>query len=127
MKKIIALILFITTLGMAFNFYGVQSLNGLQTTYLFTASNTGIYFVNGQLTLPQLSTTGGVDRSQVVAVVSKNYTTAVYTGVAGASGFQIPQVSLNSGDYLTVGLSSTVSADYVTNAVRGQVYFGNAF
>lgn len=130
MKKLIALVLFIATLAMGWTFYGHQSLNGLGVTQLFTASNAGIYFINGQLTLPQLSSTGGNDYSKVVATVSKNYATAVYTGTAGASGFQIPQLTLAAGDTVAVTLSVTptsVSPDSVLNAVRGEVYYGNAF
>lgn len=130
MKKLNALLLFVTTSLMAWQFYGHASLNGLQTTRIFTVSNTGIYFMKGYLTLPQLSTTGGNDYSKVVVTVSKNYATLLYTGAAGASGFDIPQISLNSGDYVTVNLGvtpTTVSPDSVLNAVRGEVYYGNAF
>ena len=130
MKKLFAVILFVCTFAMAWTFYGHQSLNGLGVTQLFTASNAGIYFINGQLTLPQMSQNGGTGYSKVVATVSKNYATAVYTGEAGATGFQIPQLTLAAGDTVAVTLSVTptsVSPDSVINAVRGEVYYGNAF
>ncbi len=115
----------------AINFSGVQSLEGLHTTQIFRAPASGIYFINGQLTLPNASTTGNTGTSAVVATVSKNYVTALYTGVAGATGFQIPYFTLVSNDLITVGLSSSAVAsatlDQGINAVRGQVYFGNAF
>lgn len=125
--KLIALLSFFGQMAMALNFSGVQTLVGLNTTTLFRAPASGIYFVNGQLTLPMLT----AGPSGVVAVVSKNYATAIYTGVAGATGFQIPAVTLVSNDLITVGLSSQLPADQVSpngfNVVKGQVYFGNAF
>lgn len=132
--KLSGALLFIGTIcsmAMALNFYGVQSLNGLHTTSIFTAPASGIYFINGQLTLPSGSTTGNTGTSAVVAVVSKNYVTLLYTGIAGATGFQIPAFALVSNDLITVGLSSSAVAsatlDQGINAVTGQVYFGNAF
>ena len=106
------------------NFYGSASLNGIQTTAIFTAPADGIYFIQGYLSLPQLATAGGV--SQVVALVKKNGSTQ-YTGNAGASGFSIPQLTLSAGDAITVQLSSSAAPDLVTNAVSGQVYYGNTF
>jgi hypothetical protein len=106
------------------NFLGNQSLNGLQTTTIFTAPAAGAYFIQGYLTLPQLSTAGAV--SQVVAVVKQNSSTEL-TGTAGASGFAIPAITAAAGDVFSVVLSSSAAPDQVTNAVQGQVYFGNAF
>ncbi len=118
-------------MAIALNFYGIQSLNGLQTTSIFRAPASGIYFISGKLSLPNASTTGNTGTSAVVAVVSKNYVTALYTGVAGATGFEIPYFALASNDLITVGLSSSATAsatlDQGINAVTGQVYFGNAF
>lgn len=110
------------------NFYGLQSLNGLGTFALFTAPAAGIYFVNGQLSLPQLVSTGGTGKSAVVAVVNVNGSPQ-YTGVAGCSGFQLNQLTLAAADVVTVVLSSAAAIDNAptTNAVSGQVYFGNAF
>lgn len=138
MKLIKLLALFLSPAVMALNFSGVGTLSGLNTTRIFTAPASGIYFVKGYLTLPQLTAMGSQgavaatsQASQVVATVSKNFITAVYTGVAGASGFDIPQLTLVSNDLITVGLSSTATIDSVSgagiNAVRGDVYFGNAF
>lgn len=126
---------FFGSMAMALNFNGAQSLVGLNTTQIFHAPATGIYFVNGQLTLPGLpggpAVNGGPGPSQVVATVSKNYVTSLYTGLPGASGFQINQISLVSNDLITVGLSSIATIDQVSysglNAVRGQVYYGNTF
>lgn len=129
--RLFAALLFLSPMAMALNFYGVQSLNGLHTTQIFTAPVAGIYFLTGYLSLPQGSTTGNTGSSTVVATVSKNGVTQIYQGLAGASGFSVPQMTLVSGDLITVGLSSvsntTISPDLVINAVTGQVYYGNAF
>lgn len=106
------------------NFQGKQSLNGLHTFSLFTAPAAGIYFLNGQLNLPQLTTAGGA--SAVVATVY-NGVGSIYAGTAGASGFQIPAFTCAADDVITVVLSSSASPDQVSNAVSGQVVYGNAY
>lgn len=108
------------------NFSGNISLNGLGAFTIFTAPAAGIYFVNGQLSLPQLTTDN--QQSQVVAVV-KNGSSTLYTGVAGASGFQVNQIVCSAGDVISVTLSSSAAVDNVptSNAVSGQVAFGNTF
>ena len=121
MKKLIGLILFFGLVAFGLNFNGHQSLNGVgasNLTTLFKAPATDYYFVNGQLTLPA--------GSQVVAVVSAAGST-IYTGVTGATGFQIGHISLATGDAVTVQLNSSAAVDtgVGSNAVRGEVYFGN--
>lgn len=121
MKKLFGLIFFVSAVVLALNFSGHQSLNGIgsngvRDTAIFTAITSNYYFVNGQLTLPP--------GSQVQALVSKNGT-AVYTGITGATGFQVRALSLVSGDAITVRLRSSLAADQAINAVRGEVYFGN--
>lgn len=105
-------------------FYGVQSLNGIQTVSVFTAPSAGIYFIEGKLSLPQISTSGSA--SAVIALVKKNGSTQ-YTGIAGASGFSIPAITLAANDAITVQLSSSAAIDLVTNNVSGQIVYGNAF
>lgn len=131
MKLLVALILFAQS-AFALNFNGVQTLHGLATTPIFTAPASGIYFITGYLTLPQYSGLGVGGQSKVVATVSKNSVTSLYVGLAGASGFSLPQITLVSNDLITVGLSSAalidaVTQDAITGGVRGDVYFGNAF
>jgi hypothetical protein len=109
------------------NYNGFASLNGLQTTTIFTAPAAGVFFLNGQLSLPQLTTDGGVGASAVVATVKQNSST-IYTGIAGASGFQINQIVCAVGDVIAVQLSSSAAVDTANNnAVRGQVAWGNTF
>ncbi len=126
MKKLIALALFFTMIAFALNFSGNQSLNGLQTTTIFTAPATGYYFVNGQLSIPQISTAGAP--SQVQALVTSTSSPALsYKGVTGASGFQINQISMATGDSVSVQLKSPAAVDQGINAVSGQVSYGNSF
>lgn len=134
--KLFLVLCFLCQSGFALNFNGVQSLSGLNTTRIFTAPASGIYFVQGYLNLPWGSNTGGDAYSQVIVTVSKNYVQAatasvLYTGAKGASGFHLPSITLVSNDLITVGLSSPVTSDSVSgqgiNAITGQVYYGNNF
>lgn len=130
LKLFLTLSLF-APLAMALNFNGVQSLSGLNTTRVFTAPASSVYFVQGYLNLPWGSNTGGQYFSRVRATVSKNYVTQLYQGAEGASGFHLPNMTLVSGDLITVALSSSITSDTVTgngiNAITGQIYFGNRF
>jgi len=121
MKKLFALLFFVSAVVVALNFSGHQSLNGIPSTgvrdtSIFKAITPDYYFVNGQLTLPS--------GSSVVAIVSKNGS-AVYTGVTGAKGFQVRGLKLETNDEVTVRLRSSNSVDQKLNAVRGEVYYGN--
>ena len=107
------------------NFNGVQSLNGLQNITLFTAPAAGYYFVQANLSLPQIGTSGSA--SAALCVVKKNNSSTLYTGTAGDMGFAINQISLAAGDYVNVVMSSAAACDQVSNAVSGQVAFGNTF
>lgn len=105
------------------NFTAQQSISGLGTFALFTAPVAGVYFVNGQLQLPNQEGSG---QSQVVTLVKQNGST-IYTGIAGATGFQINQIVCAAGDAITAVLSSSAAPDQVTNAVTGVVGSGNTF
>lgn len=106
------------------NFVGLQTINGLGVFPIFTAPTAGIYFVNGQLTLPSIPQGSGA--SQVICVV-KNGASTIYTGAAGATGFQVNQIVCAAGDAITVTLTSSAAPDQVLNAVRGVVGCGNTF
>lgn len=127
MKKLLGLILLISTLALSLNFSGHQSIVNLGATRLFTAPASGVYFINGQLTLPHLYTTGGSGNSAVIAQVSKNGTTVLYTGVAGANGFGIPAVALVSNDSISVSVTSNATIDQGLNVIKGDVFFGSKF
>lgn len=124
-KLVIGILMLACTYALALNFSGSASLNGLQSTTIFTPPADGIYFINGQLTLPQL-VGGSSAPSQAAALVKKNGS-VIYTGLSGATGFQIHQMSLLSTDSIAVELTSQATIDKVTDAVRGQVYYGNTF
>lgn len=119
--------------ALALNFSGVQSIVGVNgpPTSVFVAPASSNYFIKGYLSLPWGSNTGGTAYSRVVATVSKNYVTLLYTGLPGASGFHIPQMTLVSNDRISVNLTSPLAAESVTgmglNAFTGQIYYGNNF
>lgn len=125
MKIRFGILLFLSTLLFGLNFLGHQSISRLGAVRLFTAPASAIYFIQGNLTIPQLSQNGGQGASNVVAQVSKNGTTILYTGVAGATGFAIPSVSLVSGDSVSVSVTSNATIDQGIGAVKGEVFFGN--
>lgn len=127
MKKLVALFLLISTCVYALNFSGRQTLNGLGATVLFKAPASGIYFINGVLSLPQPSMNGGTGQSRVIASITRTGFVTLYTGPTGANGFTIPAVTLATNDAVTVTLSSSASEDQKLNAVRGDVFFGNKF
>jgi hypothetical protein len=127
MKKFLGLFLFVSSLALALQFYGHQSLVNLGTTALFTAPASRSYFIKGTLSLPQPSLNGGSGASQVVARIIKNGVSTLYTGISGASGFSMPQVSLVTNDAITVSLTSPASIDQGLNVIKGDVFFGNAF
>lgn len=107
------------------NFESRQSINGLQNTTLFTAPASGQYFVNVQLSLPQIVTAGAA--SQVVAVVKKNNSSTLYTGASGDLGVQMNTITLVPGDYINIILSSNAAIDQTLNVVTGQAVSGNTF
>ncbi len=130
MKKLVTVFLTLTAIAFALNFHGHQSLNGLNRTSIFTAPASAAYFISGVLSLPQLTTNNGTAPSSAKVKVYKvngSSQILVYTGVSGASGFGLPALALVTGDAVTVGISSDASIDQPLNAVRGEVYFGNAF
>ena len=127
MKKLIGIVLFVCSLAFALQFNGHQSIVNLGATQLFTAPASGIYFINGRLTLPHLSNTNGLGNSQVIAQVSKNGVTAIYTGVAGANGFGLPAVTLVSNDSISVSVTSNAAIDQGLNVIKGDVFFGTKF
>ena len=120
MKKFAGLFLVVVSVFLiAAQFSGRQSISGLGVASLFTAPASGIYFIDGKLSLPQ--------QSQVVATISKNGVTTIYVGTAGATGFGMPQVTLGTNDAITVNVSSSASVDQGLGKVKGDVFFGNAF
>ena len=145
MKKLIGLLFLVGHLAFGLNFYGVNSINGLNGVQVFAAPATGTYFVNGQLNLALLSQNGNTLASGAFVVISKNGAyfnptvkavtpLLLYTGLGGQTGFQLNQISLVTGDTITAQMFSTISGsgiqgagDASSNALSGQIYFGNTF
>lgn len=103
------------------DFIARQTLNGLGTFSLFTAPSTpatGLYFVDGQLTLPDL-TNGDTANSQCLVTIKVDGVGA-YTGTPGDTGFQT-KLSLDAGDAVTVVLSSSAAVDQKLNVIKGVV------
>jgi len=123
MKKYIGLFLFISTLVMAINFSGHQSINGLGNAQLFVAPVTGPYFIKGYLSLP-MSTQGNTN-SSAIALIYKNNSTEIYRGATGATGFSMTGLSLNASDSIKVSISSSATVDQGLNVIKGDVFFGN--
>lgn len=122
----------LASVAMALNFNGVQSMVGVNgpPTSIFVAPASSTYFVQGYLNLPQFSSTAGQVSTRVVATVSKNYVTLLYTGAPGASGFHLPNITLVSNDRISANLTSALTSDSVTQngiKINGQVYYGNNF
>lgn len=133
LTKLFLLAIFVAQSAWALNFSGVQSIVGVNgpPTLIFKAPASSNYFVQGYLSLPWGSNTNNTAYSRVVATVSKNYVTLLYTGLPGASGFHLPQITLASNDLISVNLNSPLAAESVTgmgmNAFTGQIYYGNNF
>ena len=105
---------------MANDFIARQTLNGLGEFDLFTTPDTPAeqtYLVDGQITLPTL--VGGAGASSVIATLYVDGV-ATYTGIAGATGFQV-RPTIASGTEVTVTLTSSADADEKLNAVKGVV------
>jgi len=81
----------------------------------------GTYQVIGRLDLPTVSK-GNIANSQVVTTVSQNGT-LMYTGLAGAEGFDLTLVCA-AGDVIQVTTSSSAAVDQGANAFRVNVSIG---
>ncbi len=132
LSKLFLALFLLSQSAYALNFSGAQSVVGVNgpPTSIFVAPASSNYFVQGYLNLPWGSNTGGTVNSRVVATVSKNYVTLLYTGLPGASGFHLPQITLVSNDRISVNLTSPLTLDAVTQMgfkTNGQVYYGNNF
>lgn len=100
---------------MAANQYGQNLVfNDLGTfTLLASAPFAGLFEFDGKISLP-LPTGSG--QSSVLAVVKQNGST-VYTGIAGASGFNT-SITCAAGDAITVVLSSSAAVDQPINTIK---------
>jgi hypothetical protein len=101
-------------------------------TITFTAPTTDVYSFQGTIAPPKYSTSatsgpgggagtgtgGGADvPSQILITINKNGT-PVYTGTAGAQGFQLDGIALAAADVITIVPTSSLSQDNQPNAIR---------
>lgn len=84
-------------------------------TYTMNALAAGPYIIQGYLYLPRI-VNGSADNSSVVVTVKKN-ADVIYTGVAGALGFEVP-ANLVAGDVVSVIAASAAAVDQPANAVK---------
>ncbi len=89
---------------------------GLVST-IFSCPSAGLYTLKGKLSLPQLSQGASSASAVVVTIVNGTGPVTVYTGLAGAEGFQVDTVCA-LGDVLTITLSSSLAVDKALNAVK---------
>ena len=90
------------------SYHYTNNFEGLTTIKLPAAPTMNQYTIQGQLTLPSL-TRGSISNSSVVITVKKNGS-VIYTGQAGANGFQLTP-TLSPGDVITIIPSSTALVD----------------
>jgi len=103
------------------NFHRSIVSSGLGTVADLKVPDTGIYFVQGSLTLPRIPA-GDLLNSSVVALIKKNGST-VYTGAAGANGLYL-ELNCTAADELSVVLSSAAGNDNALNAVKSNITIG---
>jgi hypothetical protein len=76
-------------------------------------------FLDGKLTLPQLSEDGATGQSQVVVTITQNGSN-IYTGLPGAEGFHVNFLAAG-GDAMVVTFSSSAAIDQPLNAVKASI------
>lgn len=114
------------------NYNLTATLNGLRE-YDFPAPSAGPFVVKGTLELPSQAPTAaqgaggggigtgavpGLPQSSQVVVVVKNINATIYTGPAGAKGFECGVNIAAPGDLIKVIMSSSLALDQQPNAVK---------
>lgn len=100
------------------NFYQSQTVEGLSTvTIKVPTSDT--YKLEGKINTPSLQS-GSNAQSSVVVTISQTGLGTIYTGPAGAKGFQIKPVC-SANDVLTIVLSSANAVDQGTNMIKSVI------
>ena len=88
--------------------------NGLGTISL-TVPVAGPYVLRGHMSLPMISK-GDTANSELVVVVNKNGS-PIYTGLAGAEGFQV-KTTCSALDVLAFVFSSAAAVDQPLNVIK---------
>lgn len=85
-------------------------------TFALPITSTGQWNVKGKITLPSISE-GNTVNSSIVVTMNINGGSTLYTGVAGAEGFETGS-SATAGDTLNVILTSAATVDQGLNTVK---------
>lgn len=93
------------------------------TASTFVAPVAGQYYLRGSLSIPQLATGASAPSAVVVTIVNATGPVTLYTGTAGAMGFQINAICA-AGDSISVTLSSAAAVDQPLNAIKAVMIFG---
>jgi hypothetical protein len=88
-------------------------------TFGIIVQTAGLKTVSGTLTLPNINQGASAD-SAVVVTVNLNGGSTLYTGGAGATGFET-QVSASAGDTINVILTSAAAVDQGLNVVKSTI------
>lgn len=93
-------------------------LSGLGTVTFIAPSN-GDYKIDGKISLPSMSA-GDTAASALVVTINKNGS-PVYTGLAGARGFENVILALLTTDTVTVVMSSAAAVDQPRNVIKSSI------
>ena len=101
------------------NYNTSEVFNGLGT-FVIGVGDTGTYTLQGTITLPSISQ-GASGNSSVVVTITTTGAGLIYTGAAGAKGFEISNVSAAAGDTISIALSSANAVDQGLNIIKTTV------
>lgn len=80
----------------------------------------GPYVVSGKLQIPRLASGSTGVSGAVVTITNRTGPVTIYTGAAGADGFEVSTICAAS-DVIRVAITSANTADQDLNAVKTQV------
>ena len=98
------------------------SINGLGTVTWVCPATTPL-LIDGKMSLPTLEQDGISPPTAALMTINQNGS-PIYTGMAGAEGFRINNVSATLNDTFTFVLTSTLTApsvDSALNSIRGVI------
>jgi hypothetical protein len=95
-------------------------------TFSVVVPNAGVYPVSGKIELPTIDQGASANSAVVMTVVlnPSGANTTIYTGGAGARGFQFITGALSAGDTLAFTTSSAAAVDQPINAVKSTISVG---
>lgn len=105
---------------MSVNYFQNEIFCGLGT-YTITVPDSGVYYINGQLSLPSISA-GSSASSSVVVTITQN-STLRYTGVAADRGFHL-ELPCTAADAIHITLTSAAAVDQGKNDIKTAIQIG---